>query len=458
VKRHSILILISLLIAFSSCKEKEDTETVVKAYTLTVDPSVTYQEMIGFGGALTWYSDRIISSPKKNEICKLLFEDLGTDMIRLKNSYYPSGYPAVKTTDVMETAGQKTLFNTANQLYDLARSYNPEIVTLLSSWGPSSALKSNDKLNNGTLKKDESGFMYEAFADYWTDILDHISFTPDYISIQNEPSWGTDSWESCLWRPVETTEYPGYNTAFDLVYNNISTRLNPPKMIGPEAENIGTSSFGGNTFGAFSDPLKDKASLAMYAFHTYNFSATTFPDETVTALNMIRDSYGNKPCIMTEYSGMAWLKTAQFITRVVNEANASAYLYWDMMWGESNSFAMMQVDYNGNYTLTPFYYLMKHFSKNVDLGYKRIDAGMTVSLLDYSAFISPELDKITIVIVNPLNQNINVNFSVANETLSGIRAYQTVEASYYKDLGVISLTKPLLMKPLSITTVVLELN
>ena len=47
-------------------------------------------------------------------------------------------------------------------------------------------------------------------------------------------------------------------------------------MLGPEAENIGYSSkLGGNTFALFSDPVKNKPHLAAYAYHTYNFSAST---------------------------------------------------------------------------------------------------------------------------------------------------------------------------------------
>ena len=78
--------------------------------------------------------------------------------------------------------------------------------------------------------------MYEAFADYWVDMLDNMPFSPDYISIQNEPSWITPDWETCEWRPTETADFPGYVNAFDLVYEKIGTRSQPAKLIGPEAE------------------------------------------------------------------------------------------------------------------------------------------------------------------------------------------------------------------------------
>lgn len=115
----------------------------------------------------------------------------------------------------------------------MAKQFNPGIQILVSSWTPPSALKSNNNLREGTLKRNNGVFMYEAFGDYWNDLLDNLQFNPDYISIQNEPGWITPDWETCEWRPAETAEFPGYNAAFDAVYNKISTRSNPPMMIDP---------------------------------------------------------------------------------------------------------------------------------------------------------------------------------------------------------------------------------
>ncbi|MFZ2285399.1 MAG: hypothetical protein WAV93_00260 [Bacteroidales bacterium] len=455
----SLLLIFCLAELCTSCKEKPgDNPDEPVIYTVTADPSVTYQEMTGFGGSLTWYSDRITNSPDKNKICQLLFEDMGTDMIRFKNNYYPLGYPAVKTTDEMENTGLKTLFTVTGMLYDIAKQYNPGIQTLISSWTPPSALKSNNNLRQGTLKKEGGAYMYEAFADYWVDMLDHMSFVPDYISIQNEPSWITPDWETCEWRPAETVDFPGYVNAFDLVYEKISTLPNPPKMMGPEAENLGVSKFGGNTFAAFSDPIKNKPHLAAYSYHTYNWSSTTLIAETKSLLNMVRDNYGNKPCIMTEYSGFSWLKTAQFIVCNLNEANASGYLYWLMAWDAANPQSMIGINSGGGYTVTPFYYVMKHFAKNVDRGYDRISATSSTSSINLSAFANPAGNKITVVIVNPLSSATYVDFTVKNKTVKTVTAVQTVEGSMYKDMGSITPGQEIILKPSSVTTVVIELQ
>jgi hypothetical protein len=237
--------------------------------TTTIIPSTTYQEMIGFGGALTWYCDRITSSANKNVLADLMFTDLGLDILRLKNWYYPLNYPVNKSTATMEPSWFKPHFDATNELYNMAKARNPNIEVLLCSWSPPTALKSNNALPEGTLKQNGGQFMYSELAQYWVDILDNISFVPDYISIQNEPGYVNAGWETCEWRPTETGGFPGYDRALDSVYNRIKNRPVVPKMIGPEPENLGSAGWNAslNTFREFSTPVQNKSYLYGYAYH-----------------------------------------------------------------------------------------------------------------------------------------------------------------------------------------------
>lgn len=460
MKRLTVFaIMAGMILLCLSCGENDgpdEPDPVEVINNAIIEPAVTYQEMIGFGGSLTWYSDRVTASPHKEQICKLLFEDLGTDIIRFKNNYYPLGYPAVKSPATMENNAIKTLWDVTGELCAIAKQLNPGIQVLVSSWTPPSALKSNNNLREGTLRKDNGAFMYEALGVYWNDLLDNLQFNPDYISIQNEPGWITPDWETCEWRPTETPDFPGYDAAFDAVWNKISARTNPPKMIGPEAENIGYSSkLGGNTFAVFSEPLKNKAHLAAYAYHTYNYSASALIAQTKADLNMIRDSYGNKPCIMTEYSNSTWLNTAWFIIQNLNEANAAGYIYWLMAWSDSNNDSMIRLSPSGDYTLTPFYYVMKHFSKEIDKGYVRVK--VVSPSVPMSGFIDPSGRKITVVAVNPTADATNYKFGVTGKTVKSVRAFQTDAVNNYKEIQPVGPDKYIILKPKSVTTVVLEL-
>jgi glucuronoarabinoxylan endo-1,4-beta-xylanase len=454
IKKLLYLTTFSLILSCGGSDEPTKKTTTTGPPTIVVDPSVTYQEMIGFGGALTWYSERITASSKKNEIATVLFKDLGIDIIRLKNWYYPDNYPVNKETTTMSDDNSKTLWDASNQLQQLAKSNNPNVKILLSSWGPPAGLKSNASTRQGTLKANGTGaFMYDEFATYFVDILDHLPFTPEYISIQNEPSFINPGWTTSEWAATETGSLPGYDKAFDKVYDKIKTRTNPPVMIGPESANIA-----GNVFTSFADALKNKPGLGVYAYHPYNFGSGTDVAQTASLLQTIR-SYSDKPNIMTEYSdNLSWFNTARFINNTVIFANSSGYIYWKLMWAQpaagSADAGMISMGTDGNYTITPYYHVIKHFAKQIDAGFKRVSITSTHSSLSISAFTDPSQHQLTLVVINFGGQT-KVNFEATGKTISTISAVQSIEGSFYKDVPVTAPGDAFTLPGQSITTVVL---
>jgi O-glycosyl hydrolase len=450
----SLSIFISILSCGGADDEPAKKPTTTNSTKITVDPSVTYQEMVGFGGALSWYSERIINSSKKNEIATVLFKDLGIDILRLKNWYYPDNYPVNKETATMTDDNSRTLWDASNQLYQLAKTNNPNVRVLLSSWGPPAGLKSNASSRQGTLKKDGSGaFMYDAFATYWADILDHLPYNPDYISIQNEPSFVNAGWTTSEWAATETGSLPGYDLAFDKVYDKIKTRPGAPVMIGPESANIA-----GTVFTSFADAIKNKPGLGMYAFHPYNFGSNTDVSQTVSLLRNV-GNYTDKPNIMTEYSdNLSWFNTARFINNTLLYANSSGYIYWKLMWAEpaaGNADAgMISMNSAGNYTITPYYHVIKHFAKQIDAGFKRVKLASSHASLSISAFTNPAQNQLTLVIINFGGQT-TVDFEATGKTISTISAVQSLEGSFYKDLQIAAPGDPVTLPGQSITTVVL---
>lgn len=420
--------------------------------TITVNPASVKQEMVGFGGALTWYCNWMTQSSKKNEIADLIFTDLGIDIIRFKNWYYPDDYPAVKTTDVMTDDYAKAPWDATNELYTLAKNRNANVKTLLSSWGPPKSLKDNNSSREGTLKKDAGVFMYDAFADYWVDILDHVPFDPDYISIQNEPTYTNSGWTTCKWGAVESATLPDYNIAFDKVYDKIKDRTHVPIMIGPESQDV-------PTYSAFANVLKNKAHCGMFAYHPYNINSGTSSDQIVSSLKVI-GNISDKPNIMTEFSdNLNWYNTALFIHNSLVHANSSGYIYWKLVWatpGSGTDAGMISISESdkSKYVVTPFYYLIKHFSKNIDAGYHRVETTSSNSSLLSTAFISPDNTKLTLIIINNGSTTLEVNMSATGKTISSVKADQSKDGSYYKALTISSPTAPVSLPAKSITTVV----
>jgi glucuronoarabinoxylan endo-1,4-beta-xylanase len=450
---------LAVLFTLSSCGGGDsDPKPVVvtepQPTTITINTAATHQQMVGFGGALTWYSDRVISSSKKTEISNLIFNDLGADIIRLKNWYYPDNYPAATSTDAMSDDNAKASWDVTNQLYTLAKAQNSDVKILLSSWGPPAGLKSNNSSREGTLLKDTNGFMYDAYADYWVNILDHLPFTPDYISIQNEPTFINSGWTTCQWSSSETTSLPDYNIAFDKVHDKIKDRASVPIMIGPESQDI-------PTFSAFANVLKNKDYCGMLAYHSYNINSGATSDQIKSSLQTI-GSFNTKPNIMTEFSDnlSSWFSTAQFIQNTLLYANSSGYIYWKLVWGTPASgtdAGMVSINAAGQYIVTPFYYLIKHFSKHIDAGYTRVEASSSNTNLSVSSFISPDSKKLTVIIINKGTSQVEVKFGATGKTITSVSADQSSGTTYYKAVQNTSVTDPLIIPATSITTVVLDI-
>ena len=463
VTQRRIVLGLFCLVGLLSCGGGDDPEpepvdppvTVVDSLAITVNPADVKQEMIGFGGALTWYSSSVTGNNKINEIADLMFNDLGIDMIRFKNWYYPENYPVVKTTTSMPDDNAKVQWDATNQLYALAKARNPDVKILLSSWGPPKALKSNGKLPEGTLNKDASGFMYDAFADYWADVLDHVPFDPDYISIQNEPTYTNAGWTTCEWAISETSSLPGYNTAFNKVYDKIKGRTHVPVMIGPESQDV-------PKFSLFANVLKDNPNCGLYAYHPYNINSGTSADATISSLKSIA-AFSTKPNLMTEFSDNLpdWLSTGMFIQHALVQANTSGYIYWKLAWSTPASgedAAMISVgSASAPYKVTPYYYLMKHFAKHVDAGYHRVATSVANTSLYTSAFISPDNKKVTVVAINNGTEAAKVYFEATGKTISSVTADQSKANSYYQAVTGTRPKKSISLPAKSITTVVLSL-
>ena len=95
---------------------------------------------------------------------------------------------------------------------------------------------------------------------------------------------------------------------------------------------------------------------------------------------------------------------------------------------------MVSIASNGNYTVTPFYYLIKHFSKNIDAGYKRVDVASSVPNLNISAFTNVAQTKVTVIVINNTASTAKLKLDVTGKTISNITVDQSKETDLYKRL------------------------
>ena len=150
------------------------------------------------------------------DVIDQMFKDLNLDIFRIHNDYQQENY-------VLDIADFATVIGAGEASLGRTRK------VLMSGWSPPTELKSNNQQKNGgTLASDpETGtYRYADHARWWADSLDYYNaqgIQIDYLSMQNEPNWAAPH-DTCLLDPKESATIAGYNTAFDAVYQEISSR------------------------------------------------------------------------------------------------------------------------------------------------------------------------------------------------------------------------------------------
>jgi hypothetical protein len=94
--------------------------------TGAIIPSTRYQVLDGFGAAGAWYEGQLLTHPKRDVLYDLMFNKLGLDIYRIRNTY---GYDA------------NYLDNTA-QIVAAAKAIKPNLKIMASAWSPPPYLKS----------------------------------------------------------------------------------------------------------------------------------------------------------------------------------------------------------------------------------------------------------------------------------------------------------------------------
>jgi glucuronoarabinoxylan endo-1,4-beta-xylanase len=375
----------------------------------TIKAKEIHQTMIGFGASIAWADDQLTTHPNKGEIYNYLFNDLGLDILRIRNIYRNN--PANFVTTFVEIV---------DTMYALSPQ-KPKI--LLSSWSPPADIKSNnDVQNGGTLIKQNGKYVYGAFAQYWVDAINAYrssGIDPDYITIQNEPDFDA-TWESCHFDATETLTNAGYNRALDTVYNALQQLQSPPKILGPEVLGIGYGEFQkyGQSF--------NRNHLDGYAYHLYhgesdNVSDNHNPDLFIPNLSTIANTYQGKPIFQTEYDRGDWFNTVWLMHNCLVYGNVSAYLWWELVWGATGGNPLVAIEdpnYPSSwttphgYSLSTTYWAIRQYSKFISSDWERVTADVDTSILRVSAFISPVGNKLTVVVLNIKSLTQSMNFDI----------------------------------------------
>ncbi len=390
---------------------------------VTITPSKTYQTIDGIGGSVVYYLDWLTTHKNKEEIYDTLANGLGITAFRIANWAQEANADLTYDSEIVK---------------EVKRRRGNDCFLAMSSWTAPASLKANNSLsclssNNqkGTLKKENGKYVYDDFGAWWKRSLlqyQAVGIYPDYVSIQNEIDCETD-YESMVLKPEETSEYAAYPPALVAVSKAIKGMNKQPKLLGPEVLGIGW-----NNVQKYVNKI-DKSLIYGYNFHYYHSGLKThearelrycYPEDFLAAMTQLSTDYlGDKPMYMDENStlrdheDMDAIYTATFLAYAFSVNHVSAYLHWNLIWGDTGDglinleFSEKGYTTDAGYTISGDYHAVRHFSKFIERGWLNIDAQTSdPDSLIVCAFKSSKEDAYTVVLVNRHSQSQTVTMDL----------------------------------------------
>lgn len=430
---------------------------------LSLDPDTRYQTMEGFGASGAWYENNLRTHDQRDALIELLFVALDLDIYRLRN-VFDQGTPETFSHYINKIDRDAEII----ALAEAARQRPLKI--LMSGWSPPAYLKSNAETGNGgTLAKDANGdYRYEDYAQWWDNSLQYyasagIGIEPDYVSMQNEPNW-TATHDSNLLDLSESATRASYDLAFGAVWTKFNTRMGAamPKMLGPETIALRKAD-------EYIDSLSsvNRSRMYGYAHHLYQDDVYANPDVLLSDMAAFQAGYGDKPIFQSEYAQLddhqptPWVRSynlAKLMHNSLAVEGVSAYFYWALFWNGEQGLVTVPGESSAAYTIHPEYYAFKHYSAFIRENWQRIESHSSKSELSQTAFINPDGDQISMILLNPLAHSVEFTPQFNGYQVVSSRAHRSSQTENCLNLGDLTPGAPVLLPANSITTLSLDIE
>lgn len=391
----------------------------IENQVLNIYPNITYQEVIGFGGAFTeasGYAYSKLDLKKQEEFINDYFsaDGLNYSMGRLPigssdfslNSY---SYSTKEDLSDFSIEGDKKyiipLLKSAMQ--------KKQLKLLSSPWSPPKFMKSNKMLILG-------GKLLNKYKQTWANYLvkyiqayESENINIDYITVQNEPN-ATQIWESCLYSAEEEANFATNYLYYNFIKNNINTKIliwdhNKEKLFQRAIDELNSD--------------ESKQAISGIAFHWY--SGDHFEN-----IQLVHDAFPDKLLFHTEgctgYSKFNPDEEVQngelYAHDILGDLNSgiNAFLDWNLLLDNNggpnhkknycNSPIMLNKD-NSDYIKNLTYYYIGHFSKFIKPNAKRIAFSRYTGKIELTAFKNVD-NSIAIVLLNRTDNNYEYNLCI----------------------------------------------
>ena len=392
-----------------------ETETAV-----FVDTRQRYQEVFGFGGAVTDAVAEVyarLTPASQQAFLKAYFdprEGLGYNVLRTtihSSDFSSASYTYVKEGD--RSLGSFSIEHDMRHRIPLLRqalaaagTHGTDMRVFASPWSAPAWMKSNNNMLQG-------GSLLAENRDLWASYI--VKFVQAYekagiplwgLSVQNEPM-ARQRWESMIYSAEEETRFLGDHLGPALARAKLGDKKiivwdHNRDLLPQRAAHI------------LSDP-KARPYVWGIGFHWYETWAKGQPMHRNVAA--VHAAYPDVPLLMTEATVekfdparlQDWANGERYGSEIMADLNAGAagWVDWNMLLDSRGGpnhvgnycFALLHASDDGQLVYTPSYAYMGHFTRYIKPGARRVGATTSRSTLDTVAFRNPD-GRLAIVVMN----------------------------------------------------------
>ena len=412
-----------------------------------VDPTKTFQTILGVGGSLTDAAAETFAKlpkAKQKEILDAYFDpSKGIGYTLARTNIHSCDFSSGSYTYVKEGDKELQSFNIDHDkqfripfIKQAQAAAGGKLALFASPWSPPAFMKDNGNMLHGGKLKPE---FYQSWANYYTKFIKAYQREgiPIWgITIQNEPM-ATQTWESCIYSAEEERDFLknylgptmkreglgdkkiiAWDHNRDLIYQRASTILTDPKA----ARFVWGIGYHWYEPWSGGEPMFDNVKLVR----------ESFPDTNLIFTEGCTDSFNAQRL-------KDWRLGEQYGNSMINDFNNGTvgWTDWNVLLDEIGGpnhvknfcFAPVHADTKtGQLTYTNAYYYIGHFSKFVRPGAKRIASSPSRSQLLSAAFVNPD-GKVSVVVMNKSDKKISYYLWLAGnaaEVTSLPRSIQTL--------------------------------
>lgn len=406
---------------------KQPLETEISVF---VNPSKTFQSLLGIGGAITDASAEIfatLSPAKQKEFVDAYYSiDKGIGYSLIRTNIHSCDFSSGSYTYIKEGDKELKTFSIDHDkkfrlpLIKKALATAGNVPLYVSPWSPPAFMKdSKNMLKGGKLLPE----YMQPWANYYVKYIQALEKEgiPVWgLSVQNEPM-ATQTWESCVFTAEEERDFlknflgPTVKKAF------------ADKKIIVWDHNRDLMVQRANTI--FGDPEASKYAWGM-GFHWYETWTGFAP--MYDNVQKVAEAYPDKNLIFTEgcvekfdaSKYQFWPNGERYGAQMIHDFNAGTvgWTDWNILLDEKGGpnhvgnfcFAPIHVDTKkGEIIYTPSYYYIGHFSKFVRPNAKRVSTAVSRSALLSTTFVNTD-GKMATIVMNQTDVNVTYNLIIGN--------------------------------------------